>query len=204
MMIYDFINLKNNLEKKGYFVSVFDTKEDAKKYLNSNIDGKTVGVGGSVTLREMDLLEALSTHNTVYCHDKKPENLSVMETRTLASRAEVYISSANAISEQGDIINIDGTGNRVAATTYGPKKVYLVIGSNKVAPNFEAALFRARNISAPLNAKRLNRNTPCAKNADKCYNCNSPERICRALSVFWTKPSGAEYEVVLVNESLGY
>lgn len=203
-MTHDFTILKNNLEEKGYQVSVFDTKEEAKEYLNSKIDGKTVGFGGSVTLREMELLEALSTHNTVYCHDKKPENLTVMEARTMASRAEIYISSANAISEQGDIINIDGTGNRVAATTYGPEKIYLVIGSNKIAPDFEAALFRARNIAAPLNAKRLNRNTPCAKNADKCYNCNSPERICRALSVFWTKPSGAEYEIILVKESLGY
>ncbi len=203
-MSYDFTKLKNNLEEKGYQVSVFDTKEDATEYLNSKIDGKTIGFGGSVTLREMELLEVLSTHNTVYCHDKKPENLTVMETRTMASRAEIYISSANAISEQGDIINIDGTGNRLAATTYGPDKVYFVIGSNKVAPDFEAALFRARNIAAPINAKRLNRNTPCAKNADKCYNCNSPERICRALSVFWTKPSGAKYEIVLVKESLGY
>lgn len=203
-MTHGFTIFKKNLEEKGYQVSVFDTKEEAKEYLNSKIDGKTVGFGGSVTLREMELLEALSTHNTVYCHDKKPENLTVMETRTMASRAEIYISSANAISEQGDIINIDGTGNRVAATTYGPEKIYLVIGSNKIAPDFESALFRARNIAAPLNAKRLNRNTPCAKNADKCYNCNSPERICRALSIFWTKPSGAEYEIILVKESLGY
>ena len=203
-MAYDFTKLKTNLEEKGYQVSVFDTKEEAREYLNFKIDGKTVGVGGSVTLREMELLEALATHNTVYCHDKKPENLTIMETRTIASRAEIYISSVNGVSEQGDIINIDGTGNRVAATTYGPDKIYFVIGFNKVAPDFEAALFRARNIAAPLNAKRLNRNTPCAKNADKCYNCNSPERICRALSVFWTKPSGAEYEIILIDEKLGY
>ena len=203
-MNYDFTILKKKLEEKGYLVSAFDTKEEAKDYLNEKIDGKTVGVGGSVTLQEMELLEALSTHNTVYSHDKKPENLTVMETRTMASQAEIYISSVNAISLQGEIINIDGTGNRVAATTYGPKKVYFVIGCNKVEPDFEAALFRARNIAAPLNAKRLNRNTPCAKNGDKCYNCNSPERICRALSVFWTKPTGAEYEIILVKEKLGY
>ena len=203
-MSYDFTTLKNNLEAKGYLVSVFHTKEEAKEYLNSKIDGKTVGIGGSVTIREMGLSETLATHNTVYCHDKKPENLTVMETRTMASRAEVYPGSVNGISEQGDIINIDGTGNRVAATTYGPDKIYFIIGSNKVAPDFDSALFRARNIAAPLNAKRLNRNTPCAKNADKCYNCNSPERICRALSVFWTKPSGAEYEIILIGEELGY
>ena len=203
-MAFDFTNLKHNLEEKGYPVSVFNTKEDAKEYLNTQIHGKTVGFGGSMTLHQMELFDALSTHNTVYWHDKKPEHLTIPETRTIASSSEVYISSVNAISEQGEIINIDNTGNRVAAITYGPKKVYLVIGSNKVAADYDSALYRARNIAAPLNAKRLNRQTPCAKNADKCYNCNSPQRICRNFSVFWTKPTGIDYEIILIGEELGY
>ena len=182
-MAYDFTKLKNNLENIGYKVSVFDTKEDAAKYMDSSINGKVVGFGGSVTLREMNLFKMLSTHNTVYWHDEKPENMTVMETRTAASQAEIYISSVNGISEQGEIINIDNTGNRVAAISYGPSKIYLVIGENKVAPDYESALFRARNIAAPLNAQRLKRKTPCAANADKCYDCKSPERICRNLSV---------------------
>ncbi len=203
-MAYDFTLLKNNLEVKGYKVSVFSTKESAAEYLNREIDGKTVGMGGSVTLQELDIFEKLATHNTVYWHAKKPEHLSVAETRTVASQAEIYLSSVNGISEQGEIINIDHTGNRVAAISYGPSKVYLVVGSNKAAPDYASALQRARNIAAPMNAKRLNRNTPCAVNADKCYDCNSPDRICRNLSVLWTKPAGAEYEIILIDESLGY
>ena len=141
---------------------------------------------------------------SVYWHDEKPDHMTIMETRTAASRAEIYISSVNAISENGEIVNIDNTGNRVAAISYGPSKVYLLVGSNKVTKNLETAIYRARNIASPLNAKRLNRKTPCAINGDRCYDCNSPERICRNLSVLWTKPTGAEYEFILIQESLGY
>lgn len=203
-MIHNFDKLKTNLESKGYKVSVFNTKENAAKYLNNEINNKIVGFGGSVTIREMDLFKMLSTHNTVYWHEEKPENMSVMETRTVAAQAEIYISSVNGISEQGEIVNIDNTGNRVAAISYGPAKIYLVVGVNKVTKDCESALYRARNVAAPLNAKRLSRKTPCAVKADKCYNCNSSERICRNLSILWDKPTGAEYEVILINENLGY
>lgn len=203
-MTYDFTNLKINLENKGYQVSVFDTKEAAAEYLDSQIHEKTVGFGGSVTLHQMNLFAMLSKHNTVYWHDEKPDNMSVMETRTAAAQAEIYISSVNGVSEQGEIVNIDNTGNRVAAISYGPSQIYLVIGANKVAPDYESALYRARNVAAPLNAKRLNRKTPCAVKGDKCYDCNSSERICRNLSVLWNKPMGAEYEVILIRENLGY
>ena len=204
MSNYDFSILKQNLETKGYTVSVFDDKEKAADYLSNHIKEKTVGLGGSVTIHEMNLFEKLSSHNVVYWHDKKPEDMSVMETRTAASRAEIYISSVNGISQKGEIVNIDNTGNRVAAISYGPSKIYLVIGSNKVAPDLESAIYRARNVASPLNAKRLNRKTPCAVKGDKCYDCNSPERICRNLSVLWDKPTGAEYEVILIGEELGY
>lgn len=203
-MKFDFFTLKDNLERKGYSVAVFETKEDAAKYLDCQINGKVVGFGGSVTLREMNLFELLASHNTVYTHDKKPDNLSVMETRTAACRADVYISSVNAISQQGEIVNIDNTGNRVAAISYGPTKVYLIIGSNKITENLESAIFRARNIAAPLNAKRLNRKTPCAEKADRCYDCQCADRICRNLSIFLTMPTGVEYKIILIDEKLGY
>ena len=196
--------LEDVLKKKGYAVSCFENKEAAAEYLNGQIDQKTVGFGGSVSIRQMGLYDLLSAHNTVYWHDKKPENMSIMETRTAAVRADIYISSVNGIAETGEIINIDNTGNRVAAVSYGPKKVYLIVGKNKIAPDYESALFRARNVASPLNAQRLNRKTPCAVNGDRCYDCNSPERICRNLSVLWEKPTGAEYEVILINEDLGY
>ena len=100
-----------------------------------------------------------------------------------AMTADVYVSSANALAESGEIINIDGRGNRVAGTLYGAERLYLVIGKNKLAPTFEDALWRARNIAAPKNAKRLGVKTPCAIRGDHCYDCSSPERICRGLVV---------------------
>ena len=204
MSKYDFTILKQNLESKGYQVTIFDNKEEAASYINSQINNKTVGLGGSVTIHDMNLFEMLSDHNVVYWHDEKPEDMTVMETRTAATRAEVYISSVNGISEAGEIVNIDNTGNRVAAISYGPSKIYLVIGTNKIASDLERAIYRARNIASPLNAKRLNRKTPCAVKGDKCYDCNSPERICRNLSVLWSKPTGADYEVILIKEELGF
>lgn len=204
MSKYNFANLKQNLESKGYQVSVFGNKEEAANYINEQVDQKSVGLGGSVTIHEMNLFERLSSHNVVYWHDKKPEDMTVMETRTAASRAEVYISSVNAISEAGEIVNIDNTGNRVAAISYGPAKIYLIIGGNKVTADLESAIYRARNVASPLNAKRLNRKTPCAVKGDRCYECNSPERICRSLSVLWDKPTGADYEVILIEEELGF
>jgi len=204
MSKYDFAILKQNLESKGYQVTIFDNKEEAAGYINSQINDKTVGLGGSVTIHDMNLFEMLSDHNVVYWHDEKPEDMTVMETRTAATRAEVYISSVNGISEAGEIVNIDNTGNRVAAISYGPSKIYLVIGTNKIASDLERAIYRARNIASPLNAKWLNRKTPCAVKGDKCYDCNSPERICRNLSILWSKPTGADYEVILIKEELGF
>lgn len=198
------IRLQENLENKGYLVNSFATKEEACDFINDQLDGQLIGIGGSQTVKEMGLFEALSSHNEVYWHDMKPAELTVMETRQKAIKAPVYISSVNGISEDGIIVNIDFTGNRVAAISFGPEDVYLVIGVNKIAPTFDDALWRARNIASPLNAKRLNRKTPCAVNADKCYDCNSPDRICRNLSVLWTRPMGARYHVILVDEKLGY
>ncbi len=194
----DFEKLTKNLEQRGFQVSRFATAREAAAYLDSQISGTTVAFGGSMTLKELDLYPILSRHNRVIWH---------WEGGTLeeAMGTEVYITSANGLAETGEIINIDGTGNRVAATIYGHKRVYFVVGSNKIAPDYDAALWRARNIASPKNAQRLGKKTPCAVNGDRCYDCQSPERICRALSVLWEKPGGAErVEVVLVDESLGY
>ena len=100
--------------------------------------------------------------------------------------------------------NCRKSSEKVAALYQQFSKVYLVIGANKLAPDLDGAVYRARNIAAPLNAKRLNRKTPCAIKADKCYDCNSSERICRNLSVFWEKPTGVDYEIILINEGLGF
>lgn len=192
------------LTKQGYIVHCFETKEKAVEFIDSELDQKVIGIGGSQTVAQIGLFPVLARHNTVYWHDEKPENMTIMETRQAAFRAPVYISSVNAISKEGDIVNIDATGNRVAAISFGPEDIYFIIGKNKITEDYESAMYRARNVAAPLNAKRLCRKTPCAVNADKCYDCNSPDRICRNFVVFRKKPSGAKYHVILINEELGY
>lgn len=200
----DFTVVKENLEKRGFVVSYFANAEEATNYLDSQIDNKTVGFGGSVTLEQMGLYEKLKTHNDVRWHHRIPENKTDAEVRMAANAAEIYISSVNGLAETGEIINIDNNCNRVAAIFYGHQKVYLIIGKNKVEKDYESALFRARNIASPMNAKRLNKKTPCAVKGDKCYDCDSPERICRGLSVLWTKPMTGEFEVILIDEELGF
>lgn len=188
-----------NLKSRGFNVQLFQTKEAAADYLNKAIDGRTVGFGGSVTLRDMGLYESLSTHNSVYWHWQGTP-ISTGE----AEKAQVYLSSVNGLSEDGDLINIDGNGNRVASMLYGHEKLYLVVGRNKLAATYDEALWRARNIAAPKNAQRLQTKTPCAVKGDRCYDCKSPNRICRGLAVLWRPMSGMETEVVLIDEDLGY
>lgn len=204
LMVEKIKELSESLETKGYLVECFASKEEAAEYMDKAIDNTSVGIGGSETVRQMGLFELLTKHNTVYWHAKTPENMTVAETRLAATKAAVYISSVNGISMQGDIINIDGTGNRVAGISYGPDDVYFVVGKNKIADDYEAAMYRARNVAAPLNAKRLNRNTPCAVKGDRCYDCKSPERICRNFSIFRECPSGRKYHLILINEELGF
>ena len=193
-----FDTVKKNLEARGFSVRTFATAAEAAAYLNEAIDGKTVGFGGSVTLQDMGLYELLGSHNEVHWHW-----VNGQEERKTAMGTQVYLSSANGLAETGEIINIDGSGNRVASTLYGHEKVYLVIGRNKLAPTYDEALWRARNVAAPKNAQRLNCKTPCAVKGDRCYDCKSPERICRGLVVLWGAMMGMETEVILVDEDLG-
>lgn len=195
-------NVVNNLKRRKFDVSVFETKEEAKDYLVEKIVGRTVGFGGSVTAKQMGLFRALQPGNDVCDHSITGDVIKAMEH---AARADVFITSANAVTEDGELVNIDGRGNRVAATLYGKKEVYVIVGVNKFTPDLESAIWRARNIAAPKNAQRLGRNVPCAAKADKCYDCNSPERLCNGLVVHWGKPFGIEkMEVVIINEELGY
>jgi len=199
-----FTNVTENLKNLGYQVSIFDTREQAADYLCGQIQNTTVGFGGSMTLREMGLYDRLCETNTVHWHWQPQGDTTVPQTRMLARDTEIYLASVNGLAETGEIINIDGSGNRVAETIFGHKKVYFVVGKNKLAEDYDKALWRARNIAAPKNAFRLKTKTPCAEMGDQCYDCKSPARICRALSVLWCAPTGSQYEVVLIKEDLGY
>ena len=200
----DFSIVEKNLKDKGYTVTIFQTAAEAVKYLDTQIDRQTVGFGGSMTLEKMGVYETLQSHNTVFWHQRIPEGKTSKKIRLAANNATIYISSVNGLAETGEIINIDGNCNRVASIFYGHEKVYLVIGKNKLAKDYDSALYRARNIASPLNAKRAGVKTPCAIKGDKCYDCKSPERICRGLSVLWGKPMTGEFEVILIEEELGY
>lgn len=194
-----FETVQKNLESLGYTVRTFETGAEAAAYLNTAIDGVSVGFGGSCTVQELGLYDMLATHNEVHWHW-----VGGPGEREKAMQTKVYISSVNGLAETGEIINIDGAGNRVASTLYGHEKLYLVIGRNKLAATYDEALWRARNIAAPKNAQRLNRKTPCAVKGDHCYNCQSPDRICKALVVLWGAPMGLSVEILLVDEDLGY
>ena len=190
--------LQQNLEERGYRTAHFATAAQAADYLDREIDGTSVAFGGSVTVQEMGLYDRLGSHNKVFWH-------WAGDTREQARQARVFITSLNAVAQSGELINIDGTGNRVSESLYGHERVYFVVGANKVAADFDQALWRARNVAAPKNAQRLGLKTPCAARGDKCYNCKSPDRICQALVVLWGRPNnGARYEVVLVDQTLGY
>ena len=200
----DFTKVKCALEARGFKVSAFPTAAEAARYLNGQIDGVSVSFGGSVTLEQMGLFESLGQHNEVLSHWHVPAGKDPAEIRAKAMTTEVYLTSANGLAETGEIVNIDGTGNRVSGMLFGHKKVYFVVGRNKLAPDYDGALWRARNIAAPKNAQRLGTRTPCAARGDRCYDCKSPQRICRGLVVLWEAMKGCETEVVLVDEELGY
>lgn len=190
--------LRQNLAQKGFQSTYFSTIQEAADYLDSQIDGVSVGIGGSMTVKEMGLYPRLSAHNRVYWHWEGGSLTDAMTT-------DVYLTSANALAETGEIINIDGNCNRISASVFGHKKVYFIVGINKLAPDFDQALWRARNVAAPKRAQSMNRKTPCAVKADKCYNCKSPDRICRGLFVLWCKSNGVqEMEVVLIGQELGF
>lgn len=198
--------VKENLEKRRFKAVVFETAREASEYLNAQIDATSVGMGGSITIKEMGLFDSLASHNEVWWHGKGAQLKEYGSAQIIekAEDSEVYISSVNGLSAEGTIINIDGRGNRIAATAHGHKRVYLVVGKNKIADSFDAALWRARNIASPKNAQRLGLNTPCAVAGDKCYDCKSPDRICCGFLITEAPMRGQETEIILINENLGY
>lgn len=190
-----------NLENRGFRVHRFASGAEAAEFLVQTLHGTSIGIGGSVTIDTLGVYDRLCGSNEVFWHWKN----HAPETRERAGKAETYLCSANGVSENGEIVNIDGFGNRVAGTIYGPERVFLVVGRNKIAPDITGAIDRARNIAAPLNARRLNSHTPCAVGEPRCHDCRSPEKICGVMTVFFMPPTSIkEFHVILVDEDLGY
>ena len=196
--------LVKNLERRHFEAYYCATSEDAiTKVKQLMPSGSSVTWGGSETIRRMGLTEALHEADyKVLDRDKAETREEQLDIYRQAFSCDYYLSSANAISEDGIIVNIDGNGNRVAAITWGPKKVIFVIGLNKVAQNVEAALARARSTASPINAARFDIKTPCQVDG-VCHNCNSPQSICNYVHFLRNSPRG-RHVVVLVGENLGY
>ena len=199
-MVFD--TVRDALLDRGFAVSAFPSAVEAADYLDQKIDGKDVSLGGSMTLSQMNLPKRLAAHNKIYLPSAMFDGLECEVDAARAMASEVYLSSVNALAETGEMVSIDGIGNRVASMLYGHQKVYLVVGRNKLAPDYDGAVWRARNVAAPGNAARLQRKTPCAASGH-CHDCHSPERICRGMVVLWENMYFSEIEVVLVDEELG-
>ena len=200
----DLQQIVQQFQNHGFSAAAFETKEEAAAYLNREIDGVSVSYGGSVTIAQMGLLDLLQSHNDVIGHWSIPEGMSKAEVYRRAAVTDVYLTSANGATTCGELVNIDGNGNRVSSTLFGHKKVFFIVGINKFEETLEKAIWRARNIASPLNAKRLGRKTPCAAKGDRCYDCSSPERICNGFVIYARKMYACDMEVVIINEPLGY
>jgi hypothetical protein len=192
-----------NLRGKGYTVHIFDCGTEAATYLQGEIIGRTVGFGDSGTISALKLFQLLSVRNTVF--DPAQASTDAMFTQIAISslKADVFLTSVNALAETGELVNIDDVGNRIAGSLFGHEKVYFVVGVNKLAPTLDAAIWRARNVAAPRNAKRLGLKTPCASKGDRCYDCASPQRICNGMTIHFRKMTGTDMEVLLIQENLG-
>ena len=193
------------LEKNNMSSYLVNDKEELIKVIETLINkGDKVGFGGSVTLEETGVLEYLRTADYNLLDRGKP-GLTQEEIDNVLREcffADAYFTSSNAITENGELYNVDGKGNRVAAMIYGPKKVIVIAGINKIVSDLDEAIKRVKNLSAPVNAMRLNKATPCVKTA-KCMECNSPDRICREFTVI-KKPVPNRIYVIFINNNLGY
>lgn len=191
---------KNNME--GYLINT--ENELIHKIQELVNEGSKVSLGGSMTLFETKIMEHLRSGRYELL-DRYKEGLTADKIKEIYRKSffcDAYFTSTNAITEEGELYNVDGNGNRVAAMLYGPDKVIVIAGVNKIVKDINEAIYRVENLAAPANAKRLNRKTPCTVTG-KCMNCNSPERICREYTVI-RKPVPNRIFVLLLNEEYGY
>ncbi|MGM0453099.1 MAG: lactate utilization protein [Thermodesulfobacteriota bacterium] len=194
-----------NLKRHG-FDAHFSTNVEEAKDLVLTLARKyeTIGFGGSSTTRALNLPEQLKAQGkTIYDHWNPPPESSDLELRLKQGRCDCFIAGANAISVTGEIVNVDGVGNRTNAMTFGCPHVILVAGVNKLARDLQGALDRIRDVAGPMRAKSLNMATPCAETGF-CTDCNSPQRICRITAILHRKPMMTDVTVILVNERLGF
>ena len=183
----------------GYYA---ETREEALQLALSLIpEGSTATMGGGVSVQEIGLVDALKNGN--YNFIDREEYTDKRAAMLQAYDADVFLASANAITDDGILVNIDGNANRVSAIAQGPKKVVFIVGMNKVCPDPDTAMKRARNVAAPINAQRFGLNTPCSKTG-ACMDCKSPDTICCQFLITRFSRHKDRIHVILVNDSLGF
>jgi hypothetical protein len=195
----------NTLEKNNFeTLYVSDSKAALEEVMKRIPDGVTVGVGGSVTLAQIGLLDALKDRKIqlIWPQQQAKSDEERLELFRKCFSTDVFLSSTNAVTEDGRLYNVDATGNRVGAMFIGPKKTIIVCGVNKIVKDLEAAEKRVREWTAPQNAKRLGKKTPCVETG-MCTDCSSPDRICNIYVSLAKKPVRTEVVVILVGENLG-
>jgi L-lactate utilization protein LutB len=195
-----------NLNKHGFDARFAETTDKAEPIiLNLSAGHASYGFAGSSTTRALNLPETLKKRGaTIFDHWQQglaPED--DLQIRLEQGRCDCFFTSANAIAATGEIVNVDGVGNRTNAMTFGPKKVIVVAGMNKVTPDLDPAIRRVHDVAAPMRAKSLNMDTPCAKTG-QCNDCNVPQRICRVTTILHRRPMLTDVSVVLINETLGF
>jgi NADPH:quinone reductase-like Zn-dependent oxidoreductase len=199
--------ITETLVANGYKTAQYvETASEALAAAASRIpDGASVGVPGTVTIRDIGLMEKLSDKKCRVFHHWDPKLTPKTRVKRLhdENTADWFVTSSNALTVDGKMVNIDGTGNRVAAMAWGTGKILYIIGINKVERDLERAIARARNTATPANTIRIGMTTPCVK-LGYCVDCNAPERSCRAVLIMERVPFGREAHVILVGESLGY
>lgn len=195
-----------NLKQNGFEALWADDAGAARELVLAQIgEAATVGVGGSDTVRRIGVVDALRERGkTVYDHwSPGLSDREIHKIRLDQGRADVFLCSANAIARTGEIVNVDGVGNRTAAMSFGPPRVVIVAGMNKVTADLPSALDRVRNVAAPMRARSLNMDTPCAETGI-CQECQSPQRICRITTILHRRPLATAVTVVLVGQTLGF
>jgi L-lactate utilization protein LutB len=193
--------------KKNFFDARFaqNSDEAAEMIMRFVSPGMKIGFGGSMTVRSLDMQAKVEAAGAVVLDHNKPgldaeERLQILRSQLTC---DLFISSVNALTMKGEILNIDGNGNRVAALTFGPRKTVVIVGANKLVADETEGWERIHAYAAPMNNKRLNKENPCTK-AGQCMDCDNPTRICRAYQVLRRKPSLSDFTVIIVGDNLGF
>lgn len=194
------------LEKNGFKTTLCETREEARLYLLQEAEpAGTVGFGGSMTVAALGIASELAAAGKTALIHGQPQ-LTPEERRRIMQEqlgCDLFLTGTNALTLKGHLVNIDATGNRVCAMAFGPKKVIVVAGANKIVPDLESALRRVREKASPPNARRLGFDTPCARTG-VCSDCRSPQRICRITTIIERNPRASDVRVCLINDELGY